>query len=88
VVAFNVLAQGGLPEIVASPSPTVAPSTPVPTPTPTPEWLGEQLERYADRCEADPATAQAQIVGMSEEQARDHLRQLIDQCQGGDGGDD
>ncbi|HEX2222565.1 MAG TPA: hypothetical protein VHK06_08590, partial [Candidatus Limnocylindria bacterium] len=84
-----------------SPSPTPV-ATPLPTPTPTPVaapvpgWATDLLDEFAERCGvASPLTAE-QLVEMGRGEARDQMRELVDQCEddgggrggGGGGGDD
>jgi len=85
---------------VAAPSatPTIAPT---PTPTPMPEWLAKLIQDYEEACGPDQvAQVTAELAAMTEEEAKDHVKELTDGCDdgkpgkgrgkgnGGEGGDD
>jgi hypothetical protein len=65
----------------AAPSST---PTAVPTPAPTPEWLTKLLEDYEDACGPDQvAQVTTALASMTEEEAKDHVEGLVDECDGG-----
>jgi hypothetical protein len=85
---------------VAAPSatPTIAPT---PTPTPMPEWLAKLIQDYEEACGPDQvAQVTGELAAMTEEEAKDHVKELTDGCDdgkpgkgrgkgnGGEGGDD
>jgi hypothetical protein len=63
---------------------TAAPSstpTVAPTPTPPPEWLAKLVQDYQDACGPDQvAQVTADLAAMTEEEAKDHVEELIDGC--------
>jgi serine/threonine-protein kinase len=69
-------------------APTSTPSVaPTPSPTPQPEWLAKLVQDYQEACGSDEvAQVTADLAAMTEEQAKDHVEELIDGCDDGNKG--
>jgi serine/threonine protein kinase len=66
---------------------TAAPSstpTVVPTPTPPPAWLAGLVQAYQDACGTDQvAQVTTDLAAMTEEEATNHVEELVDKCDDG-----
>jgi tRNA A-37 threonylcarbamoyl transferase component Bud32 len=84
IVLIGVLAFAFLgPSRPAAAAPSATPSI---TATPTPAWLAGLLQEYRDACGPDQVDqVAADLVGMSEEEAADHVAELVDGCDQGKG---
>jgi tRNA A-37 threonylcarbamoyl transferase component Bud32 len=64
-------------------APTATPTF-APTPTPMPEWLAKLIQDYEEACGPDQvAQVTGELAAMTEEEAKDHVKELTDGCDDG-----
>ena len=95
LVAFAANRPDAAADAVPSASASVEAATPVPTVTPPPEWLAKMVGEVEKECgPAIAEDAEADMAGMTEEQAKEYRETLVEQCKeepdddggGGNGG--
>lgn len=94
LVAFAANRPDAVADAVPSASASIEAATPVPTSTPLPEWLAKMVEEVEKECgPAIAEEAEADMAGMTEEQAKEYREALVERCKeerddggGGNGG--